>query len=602
MSYYSKPNCQKPQNLNGTQLSQTYGSELLLRERYRASKVIGQGTFGTTFLAVDEDNLSTPRCIIKQFLPQVQGTNTLEKAAELFEQEAVRLDELGKHDQIPELLAHFEQNGQLYLVQEFIDGQNLAKELEEQGAFNETQIRQLLNSLLPVLQFVHEHQVIHRDIKPENIIRRREDGQLVLVDFGAANFVTRTALRQNGTVIGTLGYAAPEQGIGKANFASDLYSLGVTCLHLLTQIDPFDLFDNSENNWAWRHYLTTPVSEAFGQILDKMVQQATKQRYRSAVEVLQDLNQVEAPSPTQLLSSSVAPPEAIEIGNKWGYKDQTGQVITRILFDGADQFSEGLARVKVGSKYGYIDQTGQLVIQPEFDEVDRFSEGLAKVRIDYKYGYIDKTKQVVIEPQFDRARDFYEGLAAIQLNGKWGYIDQTGEVVIPLEFDEIERFYEGLAAIQLDGKWGYIDRTGEVVIPLQFDDAMDFSEGLAAVKIGDLWGYIDKTGRVVILPQFDQPWDFSKGLAPVKIGNEFDYMYQTGKLVSQMFDYVGNFSEEPEGLAMVKISHKYGYIDRTGKLVIQPQFDYAGDFFRGRAYVSIGQQKRYIDKTGKFID
>jgi len=139
------------------------GSKLLLVERYRALKLIGQGGFGRTFLAVDQSDSSKPRCVIKQFLPQARGTNNVQKAAELFEQEAVRLETLGKHPQIPDLLAHFVQDEQPYLVQEFIDGQNLAQELEETGTFSERQIRDLLNSLLPVLEFIHTHNIIHRD-------------------------------------------------------------------------------------------------------------------------------------------------------------------------------------------------------------------------------------------------------------------------------------------------------------------------------------------------------------------------------------------------------------------------------------------------------
>jgi serine/threonine protein kinase len=238
---------------------------------------------------VDEDKPSHPYCVIKQFFPQAQGTNTVQKAGELFTQEAVRLDELGKHPQIPELLAYFSQDSQQYLVQEFIDGRDLAQELAMNGAFNEAQVRSLLNDLLPVLQFVHQHQVIHRDIKPENIIRRR-DSQLVLVDFGASKVATGTALGRTGTAIGSAGYAAPEQSLGRAVFASDLYGLGVTCIHLLTGMHPFDLFDPSENAWVWRDALKSPVSNALGRILDKMLESAINRRYQSAAEVIKDLN------------------------------------------------------------------------------------------------------------------------------------------------------------------------------------------------------------------------------------------------------------------------------------------------------------------------
>ncbi|MBD0362820.1 MAG: protein kinase, partial [Coleofasciculus sp. C3-bin4] len=288
--YCLNPDCKHPENRSDALACESCGSKLLLQERYRAIRPIGQGGFGRTFLAVDESQQSQLRCVIKQFFPQHQGTNSVQKATELFRQEATRLEVLGKHRQIPELLAYFEQDDHQYLVQEFIDGENLAQELAQKGPFNETEIRQLLQSLLPVLQFVHSHRMIHRDIKPENIIRCRRDNRLVLVDFGAAKFATETMLGRTGTVIGSAAYIAPEQVKGKAIFASDLYSLGITCIHLLTQIPPFDLSDTSEDTWVWRHYLRKPVSNELGSILDKMLESATKRRYQSVDEVLKDLN------------------------------------------------------------------------------------------------------------------------------------------------------------------------------------------------------------------------------------------------------------------------------------------------------------------------
>lgn len=317
MSYCLNPRCPKPQNTNDGKFCLTCGSKLLLKERYRALKPIGQGGFGRTFLALDEDKPSKPRCVIKQFYPQAQGTSTVQKAVELFTQEAMRLDELGKHPQIPELLAYFTQDDRQYLVQEFIDGQNLAQELAQKGAFNETQIRQLLSDLLPVLQFCHARQVIHRDIKPENIIHRRTSfnnegtgGYLVIVDFGAAKFATSTALHQTGTSIGSPEYVAPEQIRGRAIFASDIYSLGATCIHLLTQISPFDLYDINNDAWIWQQYLKTPVSNQLNRILNKMLESAVFRRYQTADEVLKDLSSTDSYSTKSLPTSppTSAPP------------------------------------------------------------------------------------------------------------------------------------------------------------------------------------------------------------------------------------------------------------------------------------------------------
>jgi serine/threonine protein kinase len=303
MSYCLNPHCPNPQNTNDGKFCLSCGSKLLLKDRYRAIKPIGQGGFGRTFVAVDEDKPSKPQCVIKQFYPQAQGTSTVKKAVELFNQEAMRLDELGKHPQIPDLLAYFTQEDRQYLVQEFIDGYNLAQELSHIGTYSETQIRHLLSDLLPVLQFCHSQNVIHRDIKPENIIRRRglpgrstviserNPGNLVLVDFGASKVATNADINKTGTSIGSPEYVAPEQMRGKALFASDIYSLGVTCIHLLTGKSPFDLHDIHNNVWIWQRFLKTPISNELGQILNKMLETIPAHRYQIVEEVSQDLNE-----------------------------------------------------------------------------------------------------------------------------------------------------------------------------------------------------------------------------------------------------------------------------------------------------------------------
>jgi len=139
ISYCLNPNCSSPAiNRPDTKFCATCGFKLVLKERYRAIKQIGEGGFGRTFLAIDEDKLNQI-CVIKQFLPQAQGTNNIEKASELFKLEAVQLAELGHtHPQIPELLAYFTQDNKQYLVQELIDGQNLAEEITQNGTFSDS--------------------------------------------------------------------------------------------------------------------------------------------------------------------------------------------------------------------------------------------------------------------------------------------------------------------------------------------------------------------------------------------------------------------------------------------------------------------------------
>jgi len=297
MLYCSNGTCSNPFNPDNNKFCIKCGQTLtqLFRNRFRVIRLLGEGGFSRTYEARDADKIDEP-CVIKQFVPQVQGTNALEKATELFKQEAKRLYDLGEHPQIPRLIAYFEQDKRLYLVQELIEGQNLLQELQQQGAFNEEKIKQLLVDILPVLKFIHEHGVIHRDIKPENIMRRRQDGKLMLIDFGVSKQITASVLGV-GTTVGTPGYAPIEQMRGQAFPASDLYSLGVTCIRLLTQYlpkaDGYDqLYDALRGCWVWRECLPPgiSISNKIGQILDILIQDYVKERYQSTDQVLAAIN------------------------------------------------------------------------------------------------------------------------------------------------------------------------------------------------------------------------------------------------------------------------------------------------------------------------
>lgn len=285
MSYCFSADCQNPHNPDGTRFCQSCGGNLLLKERYRALKILARSSVSQSFLAVDEDHPSHPRCVVKHFFPKYIASNGL-NASVL----ASRLSDLGKHPYIPELWAWFEQDGHGYLVQKYIEGVSLAQELAEAGTFSEIQIRSLLKEVLPVLQFVHNHRLIHGDIKPENIIRRQLDNRLVLVGF------------DNGIGNASAEFSAPEQINGQVFPSSDIYSLGVTCIYLLTGVSPFDLFDIKANRWVWRDFLKKPVSFQLGKILDKMIERKAAARYQSAADVIKALNSwalIVAPSPRQ---------------------------------------------------------------------------------------------------------------------------------------------------------------------------------------------------------------------------------------------------------------------------------------------------------------
>ncbi|MFM6100367.1 MAG: protein kinase domain-containing protein, partial [Dolichospermum sp.] len=316
----TRPRCQRPENhftdLDDIQTLKTVqqkycitcGMPLILRDRYLPIKLLGQGGFGAAFLAIDRDTPSLRQCVIKQFQPSSNLTEeALEKAKILFAQEAEILEAIGnEHPQIPNLFAFFtitvpslqpgHQDQFFYLVQEYINGQTLEEELIQQGNFSEQKALEILKEILPVLQFIHDRNIIHRDIKPSNIMRRR-DGRLFLLDFGAVKLIANASPSSTG--IYSLGFAPPEQMNSSQVFPStDLYALAVTILALLTGQESTKLFNAYTNQWQWRSQIT--LKPRLADILDKMLLPAASERFQSAQAVLEALF---PPSVTRTTSS-----------------------------------------------------------------------------------------------------------------------------------------------------------------------------------------------------------------------------------------------------------------------------------------------------------
>lgn len=315
--FCTRPGCKRPRNHfqdldDPTRLKteqQKYciscGMPLILGGRYLPSRLLGQGGFGAAFLARDRYTPAMRRCVVKQFQPAGNlNPRELHIAEALFEREAAVLEELGnEHRQIPDLYAFFpggDQKQYFYLVQEFIDGHNLEQELETKGKFSEEEVQEVLEEIVKILQFVHDHGSIHRDIKPSNIMRNR-NGRLYLLDFGAVKQVTGGGSPGRSTGIYSPGFAPPEQMSGSQVYPStDLYALGATCLNLLTGQEPEQLYDAFNGIWDWRTH-APQVSNQLGAILDLMLRRTPKERFQSAQDILKALQ------PTQVTPSQ--PPQ-----------------------------------------------------------------------------------------------------------------------------------------------------------------------------------------------------------------------------------------------------------------------------------------------------
>ena len=265
---------------------------LLLSNRYQILQTLARGGFGETFLAVDTHMPSQSTCVIKQLKPILLETPHLQQSVtQQFEREAAILEELGEgHDQIPCLYAYFVEEGNFYLVQQWIEGVTLTEKLQREGVLPPEEVRKIISSLLPVLTYVHNQQIIHRDVKPDNIILRQIDGLPVLMDFGAVKeAMTGTAQTpdsQFSAKIGTASYMASEQAAGRPLYSSDLYSLGLTAVYLLTGKTPDNLnTDSSTGEFVWREHLPD-VDPTLARVIDSAICFDPSDRFPTASKML----------------------------------------------------------------------------------------------------------------------------------------------------------------------------------------------------------------------------------------------------------------------------------------------------------------------------
>lgn len=274
----------------------------LLNNRYQIIQVLGAGGFGQTFLAEDTHMPSRRRCVIKQLKPVTTDPQLYQIIQQRFGREAATLETLGEgSDQIPKLYAYFSEQGQFYLVQEWIQGQTISDKVAAEGPLNETAVREILIGLLAVLHYVHSKGIIYRDIKPDNIILRQLNNQPVLIDFGAVKETMVTAINAKGNhtiAIGTPGFMAPEQAAGRPTYASDIYGLGMTAIYLLTGKLSQELEVSQNEQVLWQQH-APKVSSSLAAAIDKAIQYSPRDRYTTARKMLDDL----------LCSVSVSPPQ-----------------------------------------------------------------------------------------------------------------------------------------------------------------------------------------------------------------------------------------------------------------------------------------------------
>jgi len=392
----------------------------ILGGRYNIVSQLGQGGFGKTFIAQDRHLPGNQQCVVKQLRPQGTDPLTLGTARRLFETEAKVLHQLGSHEQIPQLFAYFEENQEFYLVQELIPGDDLSHELTLGRQLSEEQVISLLTDILEILEFVHQHNVIHRDINPRNLIRRKDDGKLVLIDFGAVKQVSTQVIQGGKTsftiAIGTPGYRPSEQANGNPRLSSDIYGVGMVGIQALTGVFPDKLpVDPDTSEISWRELVT--VSPELAKILDKMVRYDFRERYPSATSALQDLRDLTRVSSATLVLPPAISPQVLVVKPKLS-RALLSKVLISVVVIGLG----GVATVSMVKLIKSADATNLYHQGETFWELRRYKDALeaynraVELKPEYGEALQGKGNALLELKQYEDALEAYDKAIQIRPN------------------------------------------------------------------------------------------------------------------------------------------------------------------------------------------
>jgi serine/threonine protein kinase len=571
------PNCfqENPPCADGMKYCSTCGTELvLLSDRYRPIQRLGKGGFGITYLAADNARFQKP-CVIKQLTLQVPD------ARRLFEGEAQRLEDLADCPVIPRLLAYHSDVDYLYLVQEFVSGQDLDKELREKGVFDEAAIKKFLNEILPVLDLIHQRGIIHRDIKLENIMRGA-DGKLVLIDFGIAKLIPANNTPKPGTRAGTDGYAAPEQvKEGLARPASDLYSLGAACFHLLTDINPGSLFMDYGYQWTnkWRQHLPQPISKELKELIDKLLKSEYEDRYQSAEEVLKTLSSHIPEKPASTINSGSKKDArfymallGITIGV--GTALLMAVIVSSLFPDNnklpqtATDYFERAYKLDDSDRKGAIeDYTQAIKLKPDYPEAYN-NRGLRREESgDHKGAIEDYTQAIALKLDYPEAYN-NRGISRGELGDKKGEIEDYTQSI---KFNHPQAYSNrGISRGESgDHKGAIEDYTQAIALKSDYPEAYN-NRGISRGKSGDHKGAIEDYNQAITLNSDYSEAYYNRGDSQGELGNQEDAIKDYTQAIKIKPDYFEAYNSR--GIAWYKLGDNDGAIkDYTQAIKIKPE-------------------------------
>ena len=619
----------------------------LLDGRYQIDQVLSNGGFGQTFLAKDIKRPGHPLCVVKQLRCLNNNPQQLQIARRLFKQEAEILEKLGKHEQIPTLLADLEENQEFYLVQEFISGHTLSEELLPGQPWSEDKTINFLKEVLAILVFVHEHGVIHRDIKPANIMRRDLDKKLVLIDFGAVKEIISTQISQGQyppTIsIGTPGYIPIEQMHGQPQLNSDIYAVGMIAIQALLGIDYQELRQLPEpntNQVRWRH--RGQVSAALADVIDKMVLPGYMRRYQSAGEVLADLAKITAVSRVPKVFSTISSltqktrlsqfnkrqrlifagvAALVVVGGLMGiFYSQSPRLAQYFLDRGVEKgkkgdnagavenynwaiwlnsknatayFNRGVIRDHLGDKQGAIeDYTRAIKIKPNFAG-SYLNRGVVRDRLGDDRGAIDDyTKAIQINPK-DTIPYYNRGILRSELGDYQGAIDDFTQAIQINPKDTGAYTNKCLAHINLSQHQKAVeDCTKALELDSKIVQAY-INRGLAHTNLGKHQKAIeDLTKAININPNLWQAY-LNRGLAHRKLNNYKEAIKDYNQVLRLNPKVVAPYQNR--GATRFLLGDKQGAIDDfTQAIKLKP--NYAPAYMvRGLARAELGDKQKAIE-------
>ncbi|MBD2445767.1 tetratricopeptide repeat protein [Nostoc sp. FACHB-152] len=553
--------------------------------RYQIISHLGGGGFGETFVAYDTQLPGTPQCVVKQLKPQSSDTATLEIARRLFETEAQVLYKLGTHDRIPQLLAYFEENAEFYLVQEYIPGHDLSKELALGETLSEQLVISLLQEILEILEFVHQQNVIHRDVNPRNLLRRGSDNKLILIDFGAVKQITTQVITPEGqtkstVAIGTPGYIPGEQAHGTPKFSSDIYAVGIIGIQALTGISPEQLEKDTETNEIiWENQ--AQISPEFVRFLNKMVCYDFRQRYPSATAALQALKDLNKPN-----AQTIALNTNLLAKNIKASKPKKDLIVKLLLA----VFLTGMAGATSLFVINNINANNAIELSKKgntFFELQRYQDALAsykqavELRPDYAQGWNGQGNTLFKLKQYPAALAAYDKAIQIQPD----YVEAwSGRGFI---LQKLQRYPEAIAAfdkaLQLQDDYPEVwNAKGEVYTQLkQYDNAIKAYEQAIELK-----------------SDYVEAW-YSKGLAWQNLKNYDQAIAAYDKALEIKSDYYQAWYHR--GNALVNLNRYEDAFTAYDKAVqYQPNY-YPAWLSRGNVLITLRRYPEAIESFNQVI-